>query len=120
MGKIKGLDAKVIEARSRELFERLNLQPSPLVSSGSLSKGNRQKLAIAQAFLGPVEILVLDEPYTGLDAPTRARLRSLVEQAANAGVTVLIATHHRDDWPAAVTRELELSHGRVLYDGPVR
>ena len=58
MGRIKGLDAEAINARSRELLQRLDLQPSPNEPIDSLSKGNRQKVVIAQAFLGPVELLV--------------------------------------------------------------
>jgi len=86
----------------------------------ALSYGQLRRVLFARALVHEPDILLLDEPYTGLDAPTRARLRSLVQRAADSGVTVLIATHHRDDWPAAVTHELELGGGRVHYSGPAR
>ena len=67
MGRIKGLDLEVIKSRSSDLLQRLELCPSPHQSIDSLSKGNRQKLVLAQAFLAPVGLLVLDEPFSGLD-----------------------------------------------------
>ena len=94
MGRIKGLDAEVINARSRELLQRLDLQPSPNEPIDSLSKGNRQKLVIAQAFLGPVELLVLDEPFSGLDPVAHAALGELTSEAQSGGTAVLISSHH--------------------------
>ena len=65
-------------------------------------------------------MLLLDEPHAGVDARTRTSMRSLVQRAWDAGVTVVIATHHRDEWPRGATHELELANSRVLYCGPVR
>jgi len=107
-------------ARVRQALRRVGALSLQHRSLRALSYGQLRRVLFARALVHEPDILLLDEPYTGLDAPTRARLRSLVEQAANSGVTVLIATHHRDDWPAAATCELELSHGRVLYGGPRR
>jgi ABC-type molybdenum transport system ATPase subunit/photorepair protein PhrA len=47
-------------------------------------------------------------------------LRTLVQRAWDSGVTVVIATHHRDEWPRGATHELELAGSRVVYCGPVR
>jgi ABC-type molybdenum transport system ATPase subunit/photorepair protein PhrA len=65
-------------------------------------------------------MLLLDEPHAGVDASTRTGLRSLVQQALDSGVTVVIATHHRDEWPRGATHELELAASRVMYCGPLR
>ena len=51
---------------------------------------------------------------------TRTSLRALVQRAWDSGVTVVIATHHRDEWPRGATHELELAGSRVVYCGPVR
>jgi molybdate transport system ATP-binding protein len=87
---------------------------------GDLSYGQARRVLFARALARRPAIVLLDEPYTGLDAPTRARLRGLVRALAGEGKTVVIATHHRDDWPACTTHELELAGGRVAYCGPVR
>jgi zinc transport system ATP-binding protein len=79
-----------------------------------------RRVLFARALVREPDILLLDEPYAGLDAQTRSSLRALVEQAVESGMTVLIATHHRDEWPRASTHELELVRGRARYCGPVR
>jgi ABC-type multidrug transport system ATPase subunit len=96
MGRIRGLDSEAIYSRSRELFERLDLQPGPEVMSDELSKGNRQKLVLAQAFLGPVEMLVLDEPFSGLDVTAHRSLGELIDEAQARGSSVLISAHGAD------------------------
>lgn len=85
-----------------------------------LSYGQMRRVLFARALIGRPELLLLDEPYTGLDALTRRALRTRVEALARAGTTVLLTTHHRDEWPAAATHELELDGGRAVYCGPVR
>jgi molybdate transport system ATP-binding protein len=87
---------------------------------GELSYGQARRVLFARALAAHPDILLLDEPYTGLDAPTRTRLRALVDRLCVMERTILIATHHRDDWPRRVTHELELRAGRVVYCGLVR
>jgi molybdate transport system ATP-binding protein len=86
----------------------------------SLSYGQLRRVLFARALVHEPDILLLDEPYAGLDAAQRAALRRLVERAVATGVTVVLATHHADEWPTGVTHELELVGGRVRYSGAVR
>jgi molybdate transport system ATP-binding protein len=86
----------------------------------ALSYGQMRRILFARALVREPDILLLDEPYAGLDSHTRSGLRALVEQAVESGMTVVIATHHRDEWPRAATHELELVRGRARYCGPVR
>jgi molybdate transport system ATP-binding protein len=86
----------------------------------TLSYGQLRRVLFARAFVGEPDILLLDEPYAGLDVPVRARLRALVERTVRSGVTVVMATHHGDEWPAGVTHELQLVRGQVVYCGPLR
>lgn len=87
---------------------------------GELSYGQARRVLFARALVRHPDILLLDEPYTGLDAPTRARLRALVETLANQGRIIVIASHHRDEWPRLATHELELANGRARYCGLMR
>jgi len=87
---------------------------------GDLSYGQARRVLFARALAARPDIVLLDEPYTGLDAPTRTRLRVLVDRLCAMGQTIVIATHHLDDWPRRVTHELELHAGRVVYCGTVR
>jgi ABC-2 type transport system ATP-binding protein len=77
--------------RAHELAERLDLDVSR--PFGALSKGNRQKVGIVQALLHRPEVLVLDEPSTGLDPGTQRELLGLVRDAAGDGAAVLLSSH---------------------------
>lgn len=85
-----------------------------------LSYGQARRVLFARALVRQPDIVLLDEPYTGLDTATRARLRSLIETWISKGRTIVIASHHRDDWPQRATHELELAGGGVRYCGPLR
>lgn len=87
---------------------------------GELSYGQARRVLFARALARRPDIVLLDEPYTGLDAPTRARLRALVDNLATMQHSIVIATHHRDEWPRRATHELELAAGRVRYQGALR
>jgi molybdate transport system ATP-binding protein len=87
---------------------------------GELSYGQARRVLFARALALDPDILLLDEPYTGLDERTRARLQRLVEAAARRGCTIVIATHRRGDGPWQATHELELASGRIVYCGPLR
>ena len=85
-----------------------------------LSYGQLRRVLFARALVSAPDILLLDEPYAGLDASTRASLRQRVEHAHAKGATILIVTHDRSDWPRHATHELELEGGAAQYCGPVR
>ena len=85
-----------------------------------LSYGQLRRVLFARALVRAPDILLLDEPYAGLDAPTRATLRARVERAHLKGATILIITHHRNEWPAHATHELELKAGAAVYCGALR
>jgi molybdate transport system ATP-binding protein len=86
----------------------------------TLSYGQLRRVLFARALLHRPDMLLLDEPYAGVDAVTRTSLRALVTRELESGVTIVMATHHRDEWPQRTTHELELRQSTVLYCGPVR
>jgi ABC-2 type transport system ATP-binding protein len=83
---------------------------------GRLSGGMKQRLAIAQTFLGAPDLLVLDEPTAGLDPEHRLRFRELLGSGA-AGATVLLSTHQTDDVAALCNRVIVMLEGRIRFDG---
>lgn len=116
MGRIKGVPARVTNARSRQLARRLNLQPGLDEPIDTLSKGNRQKLVLAQAFLAPAGLLVLDEPFGGLDPVARAALDELMNEAQTAGSAVLLSSH--GSLPEQIGfRQLRILDGRLSAVG---
>ena len=93
----------VDRARVAELVERLHLDPSR--PFGALSKGNRQKIGIVQALQHDPEVLILDEPTTGLDPLIQRVFLDLVREAAGRGAAILFSSH--------VLPEVERAAGRV-------
>ena len=105
--------------RAAELFDRLRLRPGPDVPVGELSRGNSQKVALAQALLGPTAVLVLDEPYGGLDPAAAQALTGLLLDARAAGAVVVLSGHDPAVFPGA-DAVLRLADGRLAGTGPVR
>jgi ABC-type multidrug transport system ATPase subunit len=116
MGRIRGLPPRVITSRGSELMERFGVLPGPHVSWNNLSKGNRQKVVLAQAFLGQLDLIVLDEPSTGLDRASLDALEELVAEARASGSSVLVSGH---DMPFGVSRAYRLVDGRLDEYSPV-
>jgi ABC-2 type transport system ATP-binding protein len=103
--------------RAGDLLERTGLAAARGRLGGQLSGGMRQKLALAMALLHEPELLVLDEPTTGIDPVSRAQLWRLIAGAAAAGAAVVLATSYVDEAERAAA-VVVLSDGRVLLAGP--
>jgi len=84
-----------------------------------LSRGLQQRVSLARALLHEPEFLVLDEPFTGLDAATVASLETLMRQLPDQGRTVVFSTHDFARGAALARRLVWLEAGRIRYDGPV-
>jgi ABC-type Mn2+/Zn2+ transport system ATPase subunit len=74
-------------------LERVGLGEHARVTFGELSGGQRQRVLVARALLQDADVVLFDEPFTGLDAPSAARLTELIDQLADDGRAVLVATH---------------------------
>ena len=85
-----------------------------------LSYGQLRRVLFARAWVNDPAMLLLDEPFASVDAPTRGILRGALDRLVSGGVAVVIATHHRDEWPVNATHGLQLAGGRACYVGPVR
>lgn len=85
-----------------------------------LSYGQMRRVLFARAWIARPDILLLDEPYAGVDTATRAALQARVDALLTAGLTVVMATHHRSEWPQATSHEVQLRAGQVVYSGEPR
>jgi len=103
--------------RTLALFGLGRLARRPL---SELSYGQSRRVLFARAWVREPELLLLDEPFAGVDAPTRHALMRRVAALAAHGTAVVVSTHRPADWPGCATHELELAAGRARYCGPVR
>jgi ABC-2 type transport system ATP-binding protein len=105
-------------AEVRRVLEQVDLADLSTKRIRALSGGQRRRVGLAQALLGSPELLVLDEPTTGLDPEQRVSLRHVLAEVGR-GATVVIATHHTEDVAALCDRVVVLDGGAVRFDGPV-
>ena len=84
----------------------------------SLSNGERQRAQLAQALCHPLRLLILDEPFTGLDAAARAHLRQLLNDLMGASIRLLLVTARLDDLPRRLTHVLWVKDCQVVAAGP--
>jgi molybdate transport system ATP-binding protein len=103
--------------RSLEFFGLSDLVSRTL---RELSYGQLRRVLFARAWACRPSLLLLDEPFSGVDSPTRLSLMAHVETMVASGTAVVMTTHYRSEWPGCVTHELELAGGRAIYCGPVR
>ena len=102
----------------RRVLDLVRLGDRPTRRVSALSGGQRRRLAVAQALMGNPDLIILDEPTTGLDPEQRASLRGILSRFAGAG-TVLLATHQTEDVSALCDRVIVLDGGRIRFDGTV-
>jgi ABC-type multidrug transport system ATPase subunit/membrane protease YdiL (CAAX protease family) len=99
------------------LIDRFGLADVIARQTGALSGGQRRRLALALAFAGDPDLVVLDEPTTGLDVEARRSAWEAITAFRAAGGTVLLATNQLDEADALAQRVVVLSKGTVLADG---
>ena len=102
-------------ARLKELLERFDLDPGK--KGRAYSKGNRQKVMLVAAFASDVELLVLDEPTTGLDPLMEAEFRACLLEEKAKGRTVLLSSHILSEVEAVCDRVSIIRRGRVAESG---
>lgn len=115
-----GLDADEVERRCAEVLRAVGMDR--LVDSDPflLSKGERQRVAVASVLALRPRLLILDEPTTGLDYREQRRMMALVSELNRSGIAIVMITH--TPWLVAeyARRVILMRAGRVLFDGPVR
>ncbi|HEY2385929.1 MAG TPA: energy-coupling factor transporter ATPase [Candidatus Binatia bacterium] len=112
-----GLDGDALAARVRETLEAVGLAERRDDDPFLLSKGERQRLAVATVLAMAPRVLILDEPTTGLDHPQQRRMLELLVRLRAAGTAIVLITH--TPWVVAgyAERVLVMREGRLVFDG---
>jgi ABC-2 type transport system ATP-binding protein len=118
-GHLCGLERGEIAGRSRTLLGRVGLESAGHTAIRKYSKGMMQRLGLAQALLHDPELVILDEPMSGLDPMGRMEVRNLIGELKSAGKTVFFSSHIISDVEALCDRVIMIHRGRKVAEGSV-
>lgn len=121
-GRLYGLSGREILRRAKDLSDRLGLSDRELrMRVGKYSGGMKRKLALIASMLHEPEVLVLDEPTTGLDPGSRHTVWELLRELRSSGRTIVLATHSTEEADALSDRVAIMDRGRIIAeDSPSR
>ena len=117
VGRVHGLEEERVERESKRLLGALELGARGHDPVGTFSRGMRQKAALACAILPRAPLLILDEPFNGLDAPTTAVFKDVLRTWADRGGSVLYTSHMLDVAERVCDRMAIVAQGRLVALG---
>jgi len=112
-----GIQADIAEAHARELLEWLGLNEQAHQRCEELSKGMRQKVALAGALVHDPRLIILDEPLTGLDAAAARQVKDVLRKRVQGGGTVIMTTHILEVAERMADRIGVIVGGRLIAEG---
>src|SRR3954463_11056613 len=115
-GRARGLTGARLAARIDDVIHRCALETVVEKSIRKLSKGYRQRVGMAQVLLHEPDVLIMDEPTTGLDPNQIRQVRQTIREMA-ANRTILLSTHILQEVEAVADRVILINRGRVVFDG---
>ena len=115
-----GLPRTVIDERVPKLLEFAALQSKAGAKPGELSGGMKRRLSLGRALVNDPELLILDEPTTGLDPQARHLIWDGLRQLLKQGKTILLTTHFMDEAERLCDRLIVLDHGKKIAEGSPR
>lgn len=115
-GRYFGLDRRELEARIPELLRLAALEDRRDSPIRQLSGGMKRRLSVARALINRPDLLILDEPTTGLDPQVRQNLWQILRQLRKDGLTIILTTHYMDEAERLCNRIILMDHGRILAD----
>ena len=118
VAELRGVHKDIVLKRIKEMIQTCGLQNVVHQEIGQLSKGFRQRVGLAGAMIHNPEILILDEPTTGLDPNQIVEIRDLIKRLGREK-TVLVSTHILREVEATCDRVIIIDKGKIVADGPL-
>jgi ABC-2 type transport system ATP-binding protein len=119
MGRLQGMEEKKLQPRIRALLEIFGLNKVRVPRLSGYSKGMRQKILLSAALLHDPEVLLLDEPLSGLDVDTSILVKDLLAALSKSGKTILYSSHVLDVVEKVCHRVILMNHGSLIADAPL-
>lgn len=113
----QNLNRQQIIERSRQLLSEFGLHEKRAQRSGSLSGGERRRLEIARALASDPEIILLDEPFTGIDPVTIHSIQDIIRGLRDRGISILLTDHRERETLTITDRSYIICDGQVLVSG---
>jgi ABC-2 type transport system ATP-binding protein len=117
--RLNGLGEKEADAAAKIALERVDLVSAADKKIGAYSKGMRQRVKLAQALVHDPELLILDEPLSGMDPIMRRKTIRLVKDWARAGKSIIVSSHILHEIESMTSNILLIHNGRILAEGNV-
>lgn len=118
IGKLQGLKGRQLQQRKAAMVQLCGLEREQHKKIGTLSKGYRQRVGLAQALIHDPQVIILDEPTTGLDPNQILEIRSLIK-AISTNKTVIFSTHIMQEVQALCDRVIIINKGKLVADNAV-
>ena len=113
-------DKEEVDRRVRDALEAMDLMDVADTHPLALSKGDRERVAVAAVLALDPEVLIFDEPTTGQDFTGSMRIMNMIRQLHQQGRTILVITHHLYLLPDYIERIILTGDGQILLDAPIR
>lgn len=110
---LASIQKKISESEIRKVMEKVGLDPDMKRTVKKYSLGMRQRLGLAQAMMENPQILILDEPFNGLDKEGVADMRNYLLKLRNEGKTILLSSHSTEDIKILCDKVYEMEHGKL-------
>lgn len=112
-----GMDRKTRRSRTAELLEKFGISKLKKNRAMSLSGGERRRLELARCLVSNPKIILLDEPFTGIDPVTIASIQGIIRDLQASGISILITDHQVRETLQITDRSYVIRHGQVLCHG---
>ncbi|HDR4681452.1 ABC transporter ATP-binding protein [Bacillus cereus] len=116
-GRLEGMSKKEVDHAIDHWLERLAIPEYKFKTAGELSKGNQQKIQLIAALLHNPELLILDEPFSGLDPVNAGMLASIIEEQVQSGKTIILSSHRMEQVEAFCQHVCILKKGEAVVKG---
>ena len=116
-GLLRGLEKTAAKAKAAEWLERFGLGDQQKRKVEELSKGNQQKVQFILSLVHDPTLLILDEPFTGLDPLNQLLLKEIIQEKRKAGTTILFSTHQMEQVERLCNNICLINQGRIIVEG---
>jgi ABC-2 type transport system ATP-binding protein len=120
LGELKGLERHVAQRRVEQYLDRVGLLETRKKRMRELSKGMQQKVQIAAVLLSEPDLMILDEPFEGLDPVNRVLINDIMKEIAGKGATIVLSSHRMDQVEEMCRSVFLINKGQGMLSGEVR